>query len=239
MKVRIIDCNYSFRKQVVGKTYEATCLGNHYQVEIDHVHGLKRENPVGTIWNFSTDMVEVVGDDPIKFVSEKDIGRIAYSKDGKYKIEVLGIIDSNYVDAKLIEARDEILGVNVRFKIVKGNEPMFWENTGNSKKKVKKKQRPPVLEQKKVYILYSDGSKHLTKHAIVVYIDTERRQVNITNKIPQEGIDIRQNVTLRFDQLQAIRIKSPDQDVTLSFTGDAIKQKTEIFGKEQPLITTY
>ena len=95
----------------------------------------------------------------------------------------------------------------------------------------KSKRRPPKLKQTKVYILYKDGTHHQTKRVSAVVLDPVAKEVHITAIRNEDGIVIRENTSIRFKDLEAMRVEQPDTQFIYFWKGDELEVKTQVFSK--------
>ncbi len=253
MRAKILRSpNYSFRNEILGKIYEVGSVDKEEKVVsliIDHIHDNTLRYPAGTVWRFELDDVEFIEEEAMP---ESMIGKEVMLKP-ESKWVVSGSPDPhNPTDAKgkiihyddvAVSAGD--LGFTVKWPngitnrydeedlVIIPKDQKVEKSTSR-----KGKQKPKRREQTIVYFVFADGKNYEQRRVKGVVVSAEHKAIHVdTERDLGKGLVIRENSTVPFKLLEAVRVSTPDGDFCYYFTNGELTSSAREFNKALPFKT--
>jgi len=102
----------------------------------------------------------------------------------------------------------------------------------------KAKQKPPVRQQTIVYFLYVDGTDYQQRRVKGVVVNADHKAIHVdTERNLGQGLVIRENSTIPFNLLDAVRVSTPDGEYCYYFDKGQIVGTARDFTKNAPFRT--
>lgn len=254
MKVQIINCNYSFNEQVVGKVFEAEPIKRNgevtgYNVFIHFPHGEGAEEFVPRSWIFIARMVKVVPEDtPLS--DNKPLPVFNYGNvvvlNPKSKFVDIGDHGWNPINMRGTVEKAGLTPEDLYVYTIRWKNGMINHYDAEDLIEVKpsqnaprrKRQKPQKRKQTIVYILYADGKDYQIRRAKHVTVSAEHQALHVdTSENIPGGIELRQNSTIPFRLLDAVRVSTPDGEFCYYFTDGKLTGSAREFNERLPFKT--
>lgn len=256
MRAKILKSpGYSFRHEILNKIYQVESIDeedNDVYLIIDHVHDTGLSYAAGTVWRFDLDGVE--------FLEEEEMEKFAIGH------EVLLRPDSEWVSTGEEDTSNpvNVVGKIIRYDdrdLERGNLGIHveWANGkinsyreadlifANQKGKAipakadtasKVKQKPKRREQTIVYFVFADGKDYEQRRAKGVVISAEHKAIHVdSERSLGKGLVVRENSTVPFKLLDAVRVSTPDGEFCYYFTNGELTGSAREFNSQLPFKT--
>ncbi len=107
-----------------------------------------------------------------------------------------------------------------------------------NKFKVGDKQKPKRREQTVVYFVFADGKDYEQRRAKSVVINAEDKAVHVdSERNLGKGLVVRENSTVPFSLLEAVRVSTPDGEFCYYFTNGELTGSAREFNPKLPFKT--
>lgn len=258
MKAKISTSpGYSFRHEIIGKTYEVKRVdkdNNDVYLIIDHPHDQALQYEAGTVWRFPLYGVEFVEEVEMqKFkVGDKVFLRpeskwAAYGVNTEQSSNPLNVVGeiTRYSEYDLKKDR---LGISVDWEnghvnnyteedliLVSQKGKTSAEKTSTTSKP---KQKPKRREQTVVYFVFADGKDYEQRRAKSVVINAEDKAIHVdSERNLGKGLVVRENSTVPFSLLDAVRVSTPDGEFCYYFRNGELTGSAREFNPKLPFKT--
>lgn len=240
---------YSFKAEVEGNTYEVESIDkddNDVYLIIDHKHDVGVGYEAGTVWRFDLDGVE--------FTEEEKMGKIAIgdkvtlnptsefvstgSEDTSNPLNVVGTV----IRYDVHDLESDRLGIHVQWEnglinSYRDRDLRLVGSTGVSTPR-KAKQKPKRRQQTIVYFVYKDGTDYQVRRAKGVVINAEHKEIHVdSERSLGKGLVIRENSSVPFKLLDAVRVSTPDGEFCYYFTDGELTGSAREFNAQLPFKT--
>ena len=256
MRAKILKSpGYSFRDELLGKTYQVESIDeedNDVYLIIDHVHDSGIQYVAGTVWRFDLDGVEFLEEEEMeKFeVGSKVLLRPdsewvgSGEEDNSNPVNVVGVV-IRYAEHELERGQ---LGIHVEWANGKINSYREADLIFANQKPVaipvkeprtaKAKQKPKRREQTIVYFVYVDGTDYEQRRAKGVVINADHKAIHVdSERSLGKGLVVRENSTVPFKLLDAVRVSTPDGEFCYYFTNGELTGSAREFNARLPFKT--
>lgn len=256
MKAKVLKSPpYSFRSAVTGNTYEVDRIdepnGDVWLI-VDHTHDDNLKYPAGRVWRFELKHVEFIEEEEMeKFeIGDEVLLRPASEwvgtggEDTSNPVNVVGKIVSydqyqldrgylgihvEWANGKVNSYRDaDLIFADQKSTVVPVKEPRV----------AKVKQKPKRREQTIVYFIFVDGTHYEQRRSKSVVISAEHKAVHVdSERNLGQGLVVRENSTIPFKLLNAVRVSTPDGDFCYYFTKGELTSGDRQFNEKVPFKT--
>lgn len=252
MRAKILKTpGYSFSHEVVGKIYDVHDIDvDSAYLVIDHEHDVNIKYPAGEVWRFDLEDVQLLEDNEVEkftigsqvLLNPKSVWVTQGVEDIFNPVGVVGeITDCN---ERLLELGE--LGITVKWSNGVTNnyhtiDLTIVENKVevSEKPSVRKvKQSPKRREQTIVYFVYLDGTDYEQRRAKGVVINAEHKAIHVdSERNLGKGLVVRENSTVPFKLLEAVRVSTPDGEFCYYFTNGELTGSAREFNARLPFKT--
>lgn len=105
-------------------------------------------------------------------------------------------------------------------------------------RKTKRKQKPLRRQQTIVYFVYKDGTDYQVRRAKGVVINAEHKEIHVdSERSLGKGLVIRENSSVPFKLLDAVRVSTPDGEFCYYFTDGELTGSAREFNARLPFKT--
>lgn len=238
---------YSFKAEVEGNTYEVESIDrddNDVYLIIDHKHDSGVGYAAGTVWRFDFNGVE--------FLEEGKMGKIAIGdkvtlnptsefvstggEDTSNPLNTVGTVIR--YDERDLECGN--LGIHVEWDngLINSYRDRDLRLVGTTPRKAKRKQKPQRRQQTIVYFVYKDGTDYQVRRAKGVVINAEHKEIHVdSERSLGKGLVIRENSSVPFKLLDAVRVSTPDGEFCYYFTDGELTGSAREFNARLPFKT--
>lgn len=253
VKVQILDGSYSFKDQLVGKVFDAERVYRSgdlagYSVFIHFPHGDGGDEFVPRTWMFVPRMVkEVDANTPLS--DNKPLPVFNYGNvvvlNPKSKFVGLGDHGWNPVNMKGIVEKAGLTPDNMFVYSVRWKNGMINHYDAEDLIAVKPSKNAPRRQRKApekrkqtiVYILYKDGKDYEIRRAKHVVVSAEHQALHVDTSSNIGGIEIRNNTSIPFNLIDAVRVSTPDGEFCYYFTDGKLTGSAREFNERLPFKT--
>lgn len=253
VKVQILDGSYSFKDQLVGKVFDAERIYRGgalagYNVFIHFSHGEEGNEFVPRNWTFVPSMVVEVDPDT----------RISDNRPlPKLQVDQVVVLNPNskYATDEEFRTWNPLNTRGVIERVVDTDTEYYYHVRWNNglrndydeedliivkpSKNAPRRQRkaPEKRKQTIVYILYKDGKDYQIRRAKHVVVSAEHQALHVDTSSKIGGIEIRQNTSVPFDLIDAVRVSTPDGEFCYYFTNGKLTGSAREFNERLPFKT--
>lgn len=253
VKVQILDGSYGFKDQVIGKVFDAERVYRSgdlagYNVFVHFPHGTGGNEFVPRNWLFLTGMVvEVDPETPLsdnRPIPKLQVNQVVVlNPNSKYAIDEefrsWNPLNTRGVIERIVDT-DTAYYYHVRWNNGLRNdydEGDLIEVKPSRNAPRRQRKAPEKRKQTIVYILYRDGKDYQIRRAKHVVVSAEHQALHVDTSSNIGGIEIRNNTSIPFNLIDAVRVSTPDGEFCYYFTDGKLTGSAREFNERLPFKT--